>query len=922
MDRNNISRVSGTGQGLPSLQELKLVKNAITTETLVSSQLLNNLPALTSLNLNNNNLRELPGLIFQECKALEVLKLSKNQLVSLGDGVFYGLSRLRTLSLDQNNLTSVTKNWLFGLESLEELSLRHNSISNIDSYSWKNTAPKLISLDLSYNRLVSLHTSSLEGLQQLQLLVVSHNHLSSIQPRTFVSTPHLLQLDLSYNDLRWPVEEPGEAFYGLSKLMRLDLSYNAIEAVQYKSLAPMERLSLLDLSGNAIRTLHDNPFRHLQPGEGGEPGQVIMNTTALVCDCHLLWVQDWLNTTTISLDRLHATCSYPNGEIGRSIQNLKSATLSCDHTPRPLIQSSPEDRIILLDADVELHCKALVGSRGGIPDVLWSRNQQVVEPYKLDKKMTVVKPDPEGGVISELVSTLHLSNVQHRDEGYYQCVVRNDHGVDYSDSALIEVQVKPHFTIRPSNINTAVDGVARLDCAADGEPTPEISLQKGGSDDFPAARERRLVVEPDDTVFFIRSVTVHDEGTYTCTARSTAGVVQASANITVTQAPFFVHPVSDVTSRPGESAVMQCQGGGRPEPSISWVREGVVLTTAGRHVNADGGQFLIVMDVRPEDAGTYTCQLTNTYGTRRQTIHLSVIDGLLVDGHTTLGLVMMAVVVCVVITSLVWVIIIFHSRRKDRSMSARRRHNTLGQYAGSLSLGSPRHETFLPIAEPLLNTTEIVLTDDPTHGADVVLVGPDTSSEHSTGKDSGVGDSSQRSSEDLRQIEGIERGTCDVPGTAVLEGQHSTASSALLLYADHNGHHLSAMTRGGSSLSVTTDSDSRYEDSRPRLSTFGSGGCATLRRPASHRPIPVSVPSILPRRHITTTLPHKHSFKAHQLGKRDPDNLSYFLPGASDLMRSPSLQRPVRSSSPCRSPSFPDAADLPPEIAVDTAAPR
>ena len=66
---------------------------------------------------------------------------------------------------------------------------------------------------------------------------------------------------------------------------------------------------------------------------------------------------------------------------------------------------------------------------------------------------------------------------------------------------------------------------------------------------------------------------------------------------------------------------------------------------------------------------------------------------------------------------------------------------------------------------------------------------------------------------------------------------------------------------GGSSFSVATDcGEGRYDDSRPRLSTFGSS--ATLRRPSGHKPIPVAVPSVLPGGrlpHHTATLPHRGS---------------------------------------------------------------
>jgi len=74
---------------------------------------------------------------------------------------------------------------------------------------------------------------------------------------------------------------------------------------------------------------------------------------------------------------------------------------------------------------------------------------------------------------------------------------------------------------------------ARLECAASGQPTPEIAWQKDGGDDFPAARERRMHVMPSDDVFFIVEVKSEDQGVYTCTAKNDAGSVKANSTLVV-----------------------------------------------------------------------------------------------------------------------------------------------------------------------------------------------------------------------------------------------------------------------------------------------------------------------------------------------------------------------------------------------------
>ena len=83
------------------------------------------------------------------------------------------------------------------------------------------------------------------------------------------------------------------------------------------------------------------------------------------------------------------------------------------------------------------------------------------------------------------------------------------------------------------DLTVRAGSTARLQCAATGSPAPEVAWQKDGGFDFPAARERRMHVMPDDDVFFIVDVKVDDAGVYSCTASNDAGVVRANATLAV-----------------------------------------------------------------------------------------------------------------------------------------------------------------------------------------------------------------------------------------------------------------------------------------------------------------------------------------------------------------------------------------------------
>lgn len=91
----------------------------------------------------------------------------------------------------------------------------------------------------------------------------------------------------------------------------------------------------------------------------------------------------------------------------------------------------------------------------------------------------------------------------------------------------------PSFVKTPMDLTVRTRAMAKLECAAEGHPPPQISWQKDGGTDFPAARERRMHVMPEDDVFFIVNVKTEDMGIYSCMAQNVAGSISANVTLTV-----------------------------------------------------------------------------------------------------------------------------------------------------------------------------------------------------------------------------------------------------------------------------------------------------------------------------------------------------------------------------------------------------
>ncbi|KAF4021468.1 hypothetical protein G4228_013456 [Cervus hanglu yarkandensis] len=575
------------------------------------------LPHLQFLELKRNRIKVVEGLTFQGLDSLRSLKMQRNGISKLKDGAFFGLDNMEELELEHNNLTEVNKGWLYGLRMLQQLYVSQNAVERISPDAWE-FCQRLSELDLSYNQLTRLDES---------------------------------------------------AFVGLSLLERLNLGDNRVTHIADGVFRFLSNLQTLDLNNNAIMSIQENAFSQTRLKE------LILNTNSLLCDCHLKWLLQWLVDNNFQ-HSVNVSCAHPEWLAGQSILNVDLKDFVCDDLLKPQIRTHPETTVALRGVNVTLTCTA-VSSSDSPMSALWRKDSEALYDADIEN---FVRYQQQAGEALEYTSVLHLFNVNFTDEGKYQCIITNHFGSNYSHKAKLTVNEMPSFLKTPMDLTIRTGAMARLECAAEGHPAPQISWQKDGGTDFPAARERRMHVMPEDDVFFIANVKIEDMGIYSCMAQNIAGGLSANASLIVLETPSFVRPLEDKTVTRGETAVLQCIAGGSPAPRLNWTKDDGPLLVTERHFFAAANQLLIIVDAGLDDAGKYTCIMSNTLGTERGHIYLNVISspncdssqssiGHEDDGWTTVGIVIIVVVCCVVGTSLIWVIVIYHMRRKNEDYS-------------------------------------------------------------------------------------------------------------------------------------------------------------------------------------------------------------------------------------------------------------
>ncbi|XP_055516059.1 hemicentin-1-like [Leucoraja erinacea] len=262
---------------------------------------------------------------------------------------------------------------------------------------------------------------------------------------------------------------------------------------------------------------------------------------------------------------------------------------------------SAENTSTLLSNPLTLLCEA---SGTPPPTFTWFRNGS---PIVSSSNMQVLS----GG------RTLRLSRVLVGDTGRYVCVVNNTAGEARKDFHL-DVLSPPHILGEDlvGKIHVREGETLNLTCLATGNPQPGVTWWKDGRVVNGSAG---YAVSSDGSTLEILHTGLSHTGQYTCLATNTVGHTSKNYHLSVFIAPRIASAAEDGTPEDvvvivNNPTSLVCEAVAYPSPTITWFKDGVAFTASRNMHLLPGGRGLQILSVQEENAGHYSCVVTNEAG--------------------------------------------------------------------------------------------------------------------------------------------------------------------------------------------------------------------------------------------------------------------------------------------------------------------
>nr|XP_022325050.1 hemicentin-1-like isoform X41 [Crassostrea virginica] len=383
----------------------------------------------------------------------------------------------------------------------------------------------------------------------------------------------------------------------------------------------------------------------------GDPITIPCNVTAVPIATNVSWVKT-SNGVTVTVD----LTSQPSKYSGSTVSNPNLTISSTDLTDEgnyvcsasnivgtgssnaafldvigdvPSVSVSQTSYSIFVGSSVTMNC--FVSGNPAVSFVYWSVTRNGFTQTAQDVRYS------NGNVNNP---SLTISNARQSDSGVFVCVAQNSAGTTNSSAISLTVSgTTPNVQIAQASYSVNLGGAVELVCIVSADPpVSSITWTRTVNGVTTTVNIGSLARYTGGTVsnpsLTILNAQVSDEGSYVCSAQSSAGtgqsgsttlsVVGSTPTVTMGQSSYSVFTNGDVT--------LSCSVSANPSATISWTftsnTGGVTqITTSSSKYSLSSSttaSSLTVRSANSNDQGSYVCSATNSVGTGQATATLVV----------------------------------------------------------------------------------------------------------------------------------------------------------------------------------------------------------------------------------------------------------------------------------------------------------
>uniref|UniRef100_A0A7N6BLF9 Cell adhesion molecule L1-like b n=1 Tax=Anabas testudineus TaxID=64144 RepID=A0A7N6BLF9_ANATE len=153
----------------------------------------------------------------------------------------------------------------------------------------------------------------------------------------------------------------------------------------------------------------------------------------------------------------------------------------------------------------------------------------------------------------------------------------------------------------------------KLECVAEGFPTPQVDWVKMGHQ-LPA----KAKLENHGKLLIVPRAEQEDSGKYMCKAKNPLGEAVHYFTVTVEEPPEWESEPQSQLSMIGSDVHIKCSASGSPQPTITWMVNGLPLRVFG--------DTIVLHNAQAPNSAVYQCEASNIHGTLLSNANIMIMN--------------------------------------------------------------------------------------------------------------------------------------------------------------------------------------------------------------------------------------------------------------------------------------------------------